>query len=172
MRKSTLFLSVVLTTFMLAVLFGIASAYRKVANTAQPTSTSVAQTEPTAEVQAASEVSANQLVSVAPTAVVSLEQAASLAAQMLGHTDVYSAESTAYEGAPAYLVTFSSGDLVYLSPTGQILAVTKPAPTVVIVARPNHRTRPDKNGGGGGSSGGGSSSGGEVSHEQEQEHED
>jgi len=166
MRKSTLFLSVVLTSFMLAVLFGVASAYHKIVNTAQPTT--VAQTEPTAEVQSADVQSASQLISSAPTGVVSPEQAAALAAQILGHTDVYSVESTTYEEAAAYLVTFSSGDLVYVSPAGQILAITKPEPTIVIITQPKHKDRP------GHSSGGGSSSGTEEAHEpeHEQEHED
>ncbi len=160
MRKNTLFLSVVLTTFMLAVLFGVASAYQKIVNTTQ--AKPVAQTEPTGEVQSAEVQSSDQLISLAPTGAVSPEQAAAMAAQILGHTDVYSVESTTYEEAPAYLVTFSSGDLVYVSPKGQILAISKPAPTVVIVAQPKH-----KSGGGGGGSG--SSSGGGEAYEQEHE---
>lgn len=167
MRKSTLFLSVVLTTFMLAVLFGVASAYQKIVNATQPTP--VAQAAPTIEVKSVEAQSADQLISLAPSGVVSPEQAAALAAQILGHTDVYSVESTTYEEVAAYLVTFSSGDLVYVSPTGQILAITKPEPTVVIVAQPKHHDKPDRNS----DDGGGSSSGGGETHEEaHEEHED
>jgi len=161
MRKSTLFLSVVLTTFMLAVLFGVASAYQKIVNTAQPT-TVAAQTEQVAEVQTVDQ----QFISLAPAGVVSPEQAAAFAAQVLGHTDVYSVESTTYEGASAYLVTFSSGDLVYVSPIGQILAITKPEPVVVVVVQPNKDAK-DRSGGDGGGSGGEG-----EEHQEQEEHEE
>ena len=165
MRKSTLFISVVLTTFMLAVLFGVASAYQKIVST--PTqSEPVAQTE---QVQVAEVQSVEQFMSMAPvqTGIVSPEQAAVLATQMLGNTDVYSVESTTYEGAAAYLVTFTSGDLVYVSPTGQILAVTQLEPVVVVVPQRN-RDR-NNNGGGGGNDGGEDH---ESHEEHEEEHED
>jgi hypothetical protein len=100
------------------------------------------------------------------TGVVSPEQATALAAQMLGHNDVYSVESTAYEGAAAYLVTFSSGDLVYVSPTGQILAITQPEPVVVVVNQPNRDHREPRSSGGGG---GGES---REDHEEHEEHEE
>jgi hypothetical protein len=133
MRKSTLFISAVLTTFMLAVLFGVVSAYQQMVTTPQP---EVAATLPATEVQ-----TAEQLMSVAPTqiGVVTPEQATTLAMQMVGRMDVYSVESTEYEGAAAYLVTFTSGDLVYVSPTGQILAVTELAP--VVVWEPAHKNK-------------------------------
>ena len=147
---------------MLAVLFGVASAYQKIVNTAQPTA-AVAQTEQVAEVQTVDQ----QLISLAPAGVVSPEQAAAFAAQVLGHTDVYSVESTTYEGAAAYLVTFSSGDLVYVSPIGQILAITKPEPVVVVVVQPNKDAK-DRSGG----DGGGGSGGEGEEHQEQEEHEE
>ena len=36
MRKSTLFISAALTTFMLAVMFGVASAYQNIVKSTQP----------------------------------------------------------------------------------------------------------------------------------------
>jgi hypothetical protein len=55
------------------------------------------------------------------------QQAAQIAATYLGRTDLYSAETTSYNGATAYLVTFSSGDLVYVSMEGQVISA-QPAP--------------------------------------------
>jgi len=135
MRKSTLFLSAALTTFMLAVLFGVASAYQNVVKSAQtasqPTTAAVVQTvgvQPTAG-----------------TAALTPEQAADLAAKVLGRTDLYSVETTGLNGVSTYLVTFSSGDLVYVSPQGQILSIVATTmtavPPVVVSsgAKPNHR---------------------------------
>lgn len=152
MRKSTLFLSSVLTTFMLAIMAGAVSAYQKVVKNTDLTAaaTSVA-TEP-----AASEVAA------APAATtLAPEQAAALAAQVIGRTDLYSVETTDFNGASVYLVTFSSGDLVYVSPDGQILSISKIPPVVVSVpSGPKDGNRDSQ---------GGSSQG---SQQQYSEHED
>jgi len=139
MRKSTLFISAMLTTFMLAVLFGVVSAYQQIVNTTQP---EVVATLPSTEVR-----TADPLMSVAPTptGVITPEQATTLAMQMIGRTDVYSVESSTYENAPAYLVTFSSGDLVYVSPMGQILAVTKLEPVVMVAPTRKQKNNDDKN---------------------------
>ena len=136
MRKSTLFLSAALTTFMLAVLFGVASAYQNVVKSAQATS------QPTAAAVAAT-------VGLQPTAgaaALTPEQAADLAAKVLGRTDLYSVETADLNGVSTYLVTFSSGDLVYVSPQGQILSIVAATvtavPPVVIsggAPRPAHR---------------------------------
>jgi hypothetical protein len=80
MKKSSLFISGILTTFILAPIV-------------VTTSSSLA-----------------------------LEQAAQVAAQYLGRTDLYSADETVLNGMKAFLVTFSSGDVVYVSPDGQVLA--------------------------------------------------
>jgi len=156
MRKSVLFVSVILTTFMLAVLAGVVSMNRKSSDV-----TAVV-TEP-----APTEVVAVELPQPTSTvaAFITPEQAAALAAQVLGHDDVYSVETSVFNGASVYLVTFSSGDLVYVSPQGMIVSVT-PAPVVVYNAPPapshtkNHRP-PGGGGGGGENEGGGEHEGGE-----------
>jgi hypothetical protein len=164
MRKSTLFISAVLTVFMLATLFGIVSAYQGITTSkqAQPVS-AVQATEPVQEVQ-----SAEPLMSVAPVqnSVLSPEEATSLAMQMINRSDVYSVESTTYQDAAAYLVTFSSGDLVYVSPTGQILAVTKLEPVVVVQQQRTHNE--DNNQGSNNTS---TRGGDDGKHEEEHEHE-
>jgi hypothetical protein len=169
MRKSTLFISAALTTFMLAVLFGVASAYQNVIKStgavSQPTTSAV--TENISLPQAA-----------ASSATYTPEQAADLAAKVIGRTDLYSVETADLNGVSAYLVTFSSGDLVYVSPQGQILSIVSAAltatavPPVVVSGAPSPARRnnngggsqppqpqpqpqPTQGGGGGGDDGGG-----------------
>ena len=54
---------------------------------------------------------------------VSPEQAASVASNWIGETQVYSVENVDWLGAPAYRVVFSSGAIVIVGVDGQVLAV-------------------------------------------------
>lgn len=130
MRKGTLFISVVLTTFMLAVLFGVASAYQKIITSKDE----VAAEQPTAAVDLVS-------APVAPPATpaqIAPEVAADIAAKVIGQTDLYSVEVTQFEGADAYLVTFSSRDIVYMSLDGRVLSISELPVTVVTQRRRNN----------------------------------
>lgn len=158
MRKSTLVISAMLTMFLMATMFGVASAYQQIVkNNAKSAAPSVAVAQP---------VVVATVPPVEQTLVVTPEQATTIAIDFLGDTNVYSVETVVYEGAPAYLVTFSSGDLVYVSSSGQILANTKLAP-IVVAAQPSR--------GNSGNSGGGQTSntsgGGEGEHESHESHE-
>ncbi len=187
MRKSTLFLSATLTTFMLAVMFGVASAYQKIVLSAvAPTeaATQIQQAQPVAE-QAKPVVM--QAAPTASTAVIdggtmTIEQAATLASNVIGRSDLYSAEVAQLDGVDTYLVTFSSGDIVYVSKGGQILSITKLPLTYISAPAASGWV-----GNGGGNNSGSSASsagsagnssvsnGGEDSHEDqgdENEHED
>ena len=104
MKKSSLFISTILTVFIVAIMAGTATAYHALNGNPTPVS------QPTAVAQA----------TPAP---LSPEQAAQLAAQYWGRSDLYSVETSAYNGASAFKVTFSSGDIVYVSPEGQVVAV-------------------------------------------------
>ena len=156
MRKSTLFVSTVLTMFMLATIFGAVSAYQQATNandvTAEPEVQQVATFEPTP-------------TQPAMPAVVSPEQATTIAVDFMGDTDVYSVEVVDYEGKPAFLVTFSSGKLLYVSPTGEILAISEVEPVVVVAAPPLPKKNNNNNNNGGSSNNGGS-------HEDHEEHDD
>ena len=149
MRKSTLFISATLTTFMLAVLFGVASAYK---NTISSTQNQVAATQPQPTVMAevVNTPIPTQVVNITP------EEAAAIASKVIGRTDLYSVEGAQLEGVDAYLVTFSSGDLVYIGMDGKVLSISKIA--VTVVTQGHH-------GGGGGDEdairGGGGGGGGE-----------
>jgi hypothetical protein len=163
MRKSTLFISVVLTTFMLAVLYGVVSAYQSVVKStelaaAQPQPTTVVEvvSQPMAVVPPTQEIPP-QVVNLTP------EAAAALASKILGRTDLYSVETAQFEGADAYLVTFSSGDIVYISLDGQILSISKLPVTVI--------TQSTGGGGGGGGGGSNNTSSGEHEDNDDEEHE-
>jgi len=71
------------------------------------------------------QIKALQSQSSAPTspAQVSPQQAAQIAAQYMGHSDLYSVETTSSNGATAYKVTFSSGNIVLVSLEGQVISV-------------------------------------------------
>jgi hypothetical protein len=86
-------------------------------------------------------------VSVAP------QDAASIAAKALNRTDLYSVELATYQGVQAYKVTFSSGDIVYVSLTGQVLG-TEPPPAPILVTQSGGGSSRHGGGGGGGSSSG------------------
>ena len=109
MRKSTLFISVILTTFVLAMLVGVASAYQYVVgnNLAQ------------------SQTQVNSVSQRAVLNIVAPEDAAALAAQVIGRDDLYSVEVTDLDNETVFLVTFSSGDLVYISLDGQVRSIGK-----------------------------------------------
>jgi hypothetical protein len=123
MRKSTLFLSAVLTTFMLAVMVGAVSAYQKAAQVSSLSGKLVTAQQD----QSLSDLSTEMIAGADLTP----EQAAALAAQVIGRTDLYSVETSEWEGQGAYLVTFSSGDLVYVSPDGEILSIGSIPPVVI-----------------------------------------
>jgi len=152
MRKSTLFISAALTAFMLAVLVGVASAYQNVVKS------SVAAVQPPTSAPIAENISAPQ--AAAPTAAaITPEQAAALASQVLGRTDLFSVETADFNGAQSYLVTFSSGDLVYVSPEGQILSIGKITSSVTVSNVSSHRKKQNDSNApaqtGGGEDGGG-----------------
>ena len=111
MKKSSLFISTILSVFILAVLAGAVTAYRAftVSTVQSPQTVPVTQTFQ------------NQI---------SPEQAAQLAAQYWGRNDLYSVESTQVNGISAYKVTFSSGDVVHISTDGQVLGAFA-APRIV-----------------------------------------
>jgi hypothetical protein len=111
MKKSSLFISAVLTTFVLAVIAGVFSAYRSFAGS---TPVSGPQSAPSA---------------AAVPAILSSQDAAQIAAWYIGRSDLYAVESGSLNGTSAYKVTFSSGDLVYVNQQGQVLSVVA-APSI------------------------------------------
>lgn len=168
MRKSTLFVSAMLTVFLMATLFGVASAYQQIVKNGEVAAVKAPAQEASQVVQSNFPTAPVATEPVAPM-VVTPEEATTVAIDFLGDPNVYSVEVVDYEGAPAYLVTFSSGDLVYVSSTGSVVANTKIEPVIVVASN---------SGGGGGSnqSNSSSSSDGEDhdddDHDEHEDHED
>lgn len=144
MRKSTLFISAALTTFMLAVLFNVVSAYKNVVNTTKEAA--VQQPQPTTKAEVVNE----PIVIPIPTQIVNItpEEAAAIASKVLGRTDLYSVEGAQLEGVDTYLVTFSSGDIVYIGMDGQVLSISKIVVTVITQDQPRGNNRGENAGGG------------------------
>ena len=127
--KNALFLSASLTAFVVAVLFGVVT---KVTNS-NPQAAAAA---PAAQVVAAQNTATSQPTDLpAPTAQVppTPDEAAALAAAAINRQDVYSVETTTYQGVEGYKVVFSSGDVVYIGLDKLVLAKTKLQPAVVSV---------------------------------------
>ena len=137
MRKSTIFISTILTTFALVMLYGVVSAYRNVSNVKEASALAMdtATTEPTSE--PTSEPTAT------PTTVTP-EEAAQLAAQVVGNSNLLSAESSVINNLAAYKITFANNDVVYVGLDGQILTV-QIAPVVVNVAPPAKNRNRNRN---------------------------
>ena len=152
MRKSTVFISAVLTTFALVILYGVVLAYRGTANLTEATTQSTATLPPEA-----TDISASAQSFVTP------EQAAQLAAQVVGHDNLLSAESSNINGVDAYKITFTNKDVVYIGLDGQVLSV-QVAPVIVNIPPPAKR-RDNHNNNSGGGGGNVSSGGGEGEHE-------
>jgi len=170
MRKSTLFVSAMLTVFLLATMFGVASAYQQAVN---GNSRFFSRTPETITSQSIDPISMPMPLPVstdAPAVVdapqmVTPEEATLVAVEFLGNSEVYSVEVVDYQGVPTYLVTFSSGDLIYVSATGEVLASEKIQP--VIVAAP-----PVNNGGGQVNNNNNSNSGGGYESHDDDDHDD
>ncbi len=151
MRKSTIFISAVLTTFALVMLFRVVSAYNSSKSVTQAAAApTTALPAPTAT-DPPSAAPAPTSVTLSPT------DAAQLAAQVLGNPNLLSAETSTYNGVNAYLITFTNNDVVYVSLDGKILSVQRApvAPAVVNAAPPIQQTVGGNGGGSGGGHGGG-----------------
>lgn len=142
MRKTTIFISSVLTTFALVTLYGVVSAYRNISNVPKVSALSVdtATAEPTAAPTEDAPVAVPTQAAFTPV------QAAQLAAQVVGNTDLLSAESSNLNGTDAYKITFTNNDVVYVGLNGQILSV-QIAPVVnnIVVQAPAPAQHKDKN---------------------------
>jgi len=163
MRKSTLFISALLTVFLMATLFGVASAYQQVVNVNGKTAASPQVLAQPLQAEFQPEPVAAETVA---SLVVTPEQATTVAVEFLGDPNVYSVEVVDYEGAATYLVTFSSGDLVYVSSTGMVVANTKIQPVIVAASGGGN----NGNGGGGQADDNGGSSGGEDHEDHDDDH--
>lgn len=124
MRKSTLILSIILTGVVLALLFVLVSTYKKVVATAVPGEA----TQAAEQAQPAQQLPVQNLADVPAAGNVRIYDAAAAAAKVLGRTDVYITEYAQLNSADVYLVSFLSGDLVYVGLDGQVISTSKQDP--------------------------------------------
>jgi hypothetical protein len=152
MKKSTLFISAALTAFVLVVLAGVVMTFKNTTAAAAPVSAATSAPVVADVLPTSAPVLPTTAPTVAPTPVGPLE-AAGIASKFLNKTDVYSVESTTLNGANVFLVTFSSGDLVYVGLDGTVISTSKVQPTVLSYAPaplPTPKPHKKNNGGGGG----------------------
>ncbi len=167
MRKSTLFVSAMLTVFLMATMFGVVSAYQNIVKNNNMASTQSAQKALSQPVSAVLAVpTATEIVPL----VVTAEEATTIAVDFLGDPNVYSVEVVDYQGVPTYLVTFSSGDLVYVNSEGLIVANSKLQPVVITASNPTNNVGGQA--GNGGSSSGGEHEGNDDDHEEHEDDDD
>ena len=160
MRKSTVFISAVLTTFTLAILYGVVSAYQGTSD--------LAEAAPLPANTVTAELTLEPTSTTAPATILTPEQAAQLAAQVVGNTNLLSAESFSLNGTNAYKITFTNNDVVYVGLDGQILGV-QIAPVVLNVSAPVAQVQHKDRGNNGSAS---SESHDEHEDEHEDEHDD
>jgi len=164
MIKSVTIISIAVTTFVLVFLAGVVYAYQSFNS---PAST------PTPDLQSSVQTASLDLVTPSPAVVsdISPQDAASTALKFSNRTDLYSVELADFNGSQTYKVTFSSGDVIYVSLNGQV--VGSALPTQPIVSAPTTQPAPaivysgpikkhaSAGGGGNNNSSGGGGGGGE-----------
>jgi hypothetical protein len=137
MKKSSLFFSAAITTFILAVIAGVfkarADANPSAADTPIPANTAVQVTD--------------TLGMPTQSSAISPQEASVIAASVLGSSDLYSVETASLYGMDVYKVTFSSGNIVYVSPEGHVLSVTF-LRRYVTAPTPDHPTGQQQSSGG------------------------
>ena len=122
MRKSTLIISTILTVALLFALYSLLSAYRNAVETAVPATESASVTSLPAD---SSQAGAAEIQIAGK---ITIYDAAVTAAKVLGHNDVYITEYAQLNGVDVFLVTFLSGDLVYVNLDGQVISTSKQDP--------------------------------------------
>lgn len=120
MSQKNILIAAGLTAFILVILAGLALNFRSNNPDGQDNKADLLQDTPTD----------------APTPVVTPvthQEAAMIAANYLGQTDIYSVEMAEQNGTNVYKVVFSSGQIVYVSLDGQVLGSESPTPVAISI---------------------------------------
>ena len=126
MRKSTLIISIAMTGVVLALLFALVSTYQTIVN--KDVAGDGTQSQDQAQQQSTLGMTDTPLAAAS----IQIYDAPPIAAKVLGHDDVYITEYAQLNGADVYLVTFLSGDLVYVSLDGKVVSASKQASTTPV----------------------------------------
>jgi hypothetical protein len=146
--KNALFLAATLTAFVLATLFAVVNKVTTtpIAAAAAPAVQDTSTAAPT-DVQPTDVPAATTQTELGPM------EAAKIAADSLGRTDVYSVESFTYKTLSTFKVVFTSGDIVYVGldrkviDTAKVTAAVVSAPVVATQAPKKHKSSSSSNGG-------------------------
>jgi hypothetical protein len=129
MKKSSLFLSVAITAFILVILASVifkarASGFGQPTPTLAPIATLTESATDT--LQPTDTPADTATIQPSPTiaAFISPQEAAFIAASALGNTQIFSIDTITRYGIDVYQVNFSSGAIVFVSPQGHILTIT------------------------------------------------
>ena len=129
MKKGPLFLSILLTGAVLTLLFVLITTYKRTTETAVPAEATEDLSQYEFQFQTpVTAISTPNLADAPAPGTVRIYDAAAEAAKVLGHNDVYITEYTQLNGTDVYLVTFFSGDLVYVSLDGNVVSTSKQSP--------------------------------------------
>lgn len=140
MKRGVTLVSVAITAFSVVIMASVVYGYRVSASPkAVPQAAPVlaAETRPSPElVSESSKVTTR----IAPML------AAGIASEFLGRTDAFSVELAQYNGLQAYKVTFTSGNIVYVSPDGQILGSELPTTQLASLPSKDRDDHDDRSG--------------------------
>lgn len=160
MGKLAMVISASVTAFILGLTAAAVYAYSSMPGT--PTAT-----QPVSQVAPPIQIADVASPTSVPTAItnVSPQDAAAIAGKFLNRTDLYSVEIADSQGTQSYKVTFTTGDAVYVSLTGQVLSFAQATavPTVgnTTIAASGGGGSSSSHGGGGGGGWGGDDGGGD-----------
>ena len=144
MKKSTLFLSAAITTFIVVIVSSLLLKVRAGAvvvptDTLVPTDTAtLAPTDTTQPTDTATTLPPT------PSGVITPQEAAFIASAALGNTKIYSVDTVNRYGMDVYQVNFSSGAIVIVAPDGHIMLITQ-LQSSVVVPTPDQQNPPANN---------------------------
>lgn len=129
MTKNVTLISVAITTLALTTLAGVVYAYKILITPPTPSPTSSAAPQAVAFPLIASSAPANN-------ANISPQDAAAIAVKFSNRTDLYSIELADLNGTQTYKLTFSTGDVLYISLDGQVVGSAPPTKSMVASPTP------------------------------------
>ena len=126
MRKSTLIISVILTAAVLYALYNLVEVYRESVPAA-----AVAAVPVTVTAEATPELPTPVPTETPMVERITIYEAGAVAVKVLGRNDLYLVENSKFKDSDAFLATFLSGDILYISLDGSVLSASKVAPIAV-----------------------------------------
>jgi hypothetical protein len=144
--KFALFVSTALTAFVIVMVVGLITILKSTPKPAEPVSIEAAAeivlpqpADPTQPIEPTQQVVPTQpdpSPAVPQPVILSPQDAAAIAASVMGKQDFASVGITNLNGVDAYMFTFITGEIVYIGFNGQVLSITLPQVATVITSVP------------------------------------